>query len=113
MMRILLREVWPPRLVGDFAPALLSPLTSVISDRVNRKRVMITCELAAGRTARRDRVDAAAAVIAACLGGTAGDVRADLPACGTAGDPRAATNSKSSTNSSPTVPGYVSPRPAE
>jgi MFS family permease len=35
-------------LVGDFAPALLSPLTGVISDRFNRKHVMIGCELAQG-----------------------------------------------------------------
>lgn len=35
-------------LVGDFAPALLSPLTGVVSDRFNRKHVMIGCELAQG-----------------------------------------------------------------
>lgn len=35
-------------LVGDFAPALLSPLTGALSDRVNRKHLMITCELAQG-----------------------------------------------------------------
>jgi MFS family permease len=35
-------------LIGDFAPALLSPLTGVVSDRVNRKHVMIACELAQG-----------------------------------------------------------------
>jgi MFS family permease len=33
-------------LVGDFAPALLSPLTGAISDRLNRRHVMIACELA-------------------------------------------------------------------
>ncbi|WP_455358711.1 MFS transporter [Streptomyces sp. SYSU K21746] len=32
-------------LVGDFAPALLGPLTGVITDRFDHKRVMITCEL--------------------------------------------------------------------
>jgi MFS family permease len=35
-------------LAGDFAPALLSPLTGAISDRFNLKRVMITCELLQG-----------------------------------------------------------------
>ena len=33
-------------LVGDFAPALLGPLTGTISDRFDRKRVMVGCELA-------------------------------------------------------------------
>ncbi|MGH3936986.1 MAG: MFS transporter [Pseudonocardiaceae bacterium] len=33
-------------LVGDFAPALLGPLTGTISDRFDLKRVMISCELA-------------------------------------------------------------------
>ncbi|MEJ3652491.1 MFS transporter [Actinomycetes bacterium KLBMP 9759] len=32
-------------LVGDFAPALLSPISGAISDRFDRRRVMITCEL--------------------------------------------------------------------
>lgn len=35
-------------LVGDFAPALFSPLTGAISDRFDRKQVMIVCELAQG-----------------------------------------------------------------
>lgn len=35
-------------LAGDFAPALLSPLTGAISDRFNLKRVMISCELLQG-----------------------------------------------------------------
>lgn len=35
-------------LVGDFAPSLLSPLTGVISDRFDRRTVMIACELAQG-----------------------------------------------------------------
>ncbi|HEV2783776.1 MAG TPA: MFS transporter [Actinophytocola sp.] len=35
-------------LVGDFAPALVSPLTGAIGDRFNRKHVMIVCELAQG-----------------------------------------------------------------
>jgi MFS family permease len=35
-------------LVGDFAPALFSPLTGAISDRFNRKHVLIGCELAQG-----------------------------------------------------------------
>ncbi|MCP2244890.1 MFS transporter [Lentzea aerocolonigenes] len=35
-------------LVGDFAPSLLSPLTGVISDRFDRRTVMISCELAQG-----------------------------------------------------------------
>jgi MFS family permease len=33
-------------LVGDFAPSLLAPLTGGISDRFDRRRVMIGCELA-------------------------------------------------------------------
>ncbi len=33
-------------LAGDFAPALLGPLTSTISDRFDLKRVMVGCELA-------------------------------------------------------------------
>jgi MFS family permease len=32
-------------LVGDFAPALLGPLTGTISDRFDLKRVMVNCEL--------------------------------------------------------------------
>jgi MFS family permease len=35
-------------LVGDFAPSLLSPLSGAISDRFDRKRVMIVCELVQG-----------------------------------------------------------------
>ncbi|MEV6715929.1 MFS transporter [Lentzea sp. NPDC051208] len=35
-------------LVGDFAPSLLSPLTGVISDRFDRRTVMIVCEVAQG-----------------------------------------------------------------
>ncbi len=35
-------------LVGDFAPALLGPLTGTISDRFDLKRVMISCEVAQG-----------------------------------------------------------------
>jgi MFS family permease len=33
-------------LVGDFAPALLGPLTGVVSDRFPLRRVMVACELA-------------------------------------------------------------------
>lgn len=33
-------------LVGDFAPALLSPLTGVVGDRFDRRTVMIACEVA-------------------------------------------------------------------
>jgi MFS family permease len=33
-------------LAGDFAPALLGPLTGTVSDRVDLKRVMVSCELA-------------------------------------------------------------------
>jgi MFS family permease len=33
-------------LVGDFAPALVSPLTGTVSDRFDLKRVMVGCELA-------------------------------------------------------------------
>ncbi|UGT42757.1 MFS transporter [Nocardia yamanashiensis] len=33
-------------LVGDFAPALLGPLTGALSDRFDRRRVMVSCELA-------------------------------------------------------------------
>lgn len=32
-------------LAGDFAPALLGPLTGTISDRFDLKRVMVACEL--------------------------------------------------------------------
>jgi MFS family permease len=32
-------------LVGDFAPSLLAPLTGVISDRFDLRRVMLACEL--------------------------------------------------------------------
>ena len=32
-------------LAGDFVPSLLSPITGAISDRFDRRRVMITCEL--------------------------------------------------------------------
>lgn len=35
-------------LVGDFAPALLSPLSGAISDRFDRRRVMIVSELVQG-----------------------------------------------------------------
>jgi MFS family permease len=35
-------------LAGDFAPALLSPVTGAVADRFNRKHVMITGELAQG-----------------------------------------------------------------
>jgi MFS family permease len=35
-------------LVGDFGPALLSPVTGAIADRFDRKRVMIACELVQG-----------------------------------------------------------------
>ncbi len=35
-------------LAGDLAPALLSPITGAISDRFNRKRVMVACELLQG-----------------------------------------------------------------
>lgn len=35
-------------LVGDFAPSLFSPITGAISDRFDRKRVMLVCELAQG-----------------------------------------------------------------
>jgi MFS family permease len=35
-------------LVGDFAPALLSPFTGVIGDRFGLKRVMIACDLVQG-----------------------------------------------------------------
>ena len=35
-------------LVGDFAPTVLSPFTGALSDRLDRKRLMITSELAQG-----------------------------------------------------------------
>ncbi|TDE07411.1 MFS transporter [Jiangella asiatica] len=35
-------------LVGDLAPALLSPFTGALSDRFDRKRVMIACEVLQG-----------------------------------------------------------------
>jgi MFS family permease len=37
-------------LVGDFAPTLLSPFSGALSDRLDRRRLMITCELAQGAT---------------------------------------------------------------
>lgn len=38
-------------LVGDFAPALLGPLTGTISDRFDLKRVLVGCEVAQGALA--------------------------------------------------------------
>jgi MFS family permease len=35
-------------LVGDFVPSLLSPLSGAISDRFDRKRVMVVCEFVQG-----------------------------------------------------------------
>ena len=35
-------------LVGDFAPTLLSPITGALSDRVDRTRLMVGCEVAQG-----------------------------------------------------------------
>jgi MFS family permease len=35
-------------LVGDFVPSLLSPLSGALSDRFDRRRVMIVCELVQG-----------------------------------------------------------------
>ncbi|WP_280356245.1 MFS transporter [Nocardia otitidiscaviarum] len=35
-------------LVGDFVPSLLSPLTGALSDRFDRRRLMIGCEVAQG-----------------------------------------------------------------
>ena len=35
-------------LAGDFAPALLGPLTGTVADRLDRRRVMIACELVQG-----------------------------------------------------------------
>lgn len=35
-------------IVGDFAPALLGPLTGTFSDRFDLKRVMVACDLAQG-----------------------------------------------------------------
>jgi len=35
-------------LAGDFAPALLGPLTGTVADRLDRRRVMVTCELVQG-----------------------------------------------------------------
>ncbi len=35
-------------LVGDFAPALLGPLAGTLADRLDRKRVMVSCELVQG-----------------------------------------------------------------
>ncbi len=32
-------------LCGDFAPALLAPLIGVLADRVELKRLMLTCEI--------------------------------------------------------------------
>jgi MFS family permease len=32
-------------LAGDFAPALLGPLTGTVADRLDRRRVMVGCEL--------------------------------------------------------------------
>jgi MFS family permease len=47
-------------LVGDFAPALLSPLAGAVGDRFDRRRVMVACELVQGGTL----VAMAAAVVA-------------------------------------------------
>jgi MFS family permease len=35
-------------LAGDFVPSLVAPLTGAVSDRFDRKRVMITCEVVQG-----------------------------------------------------------------
>lgn len=35
-------------LVGDFAPALLGPLTGALADRFDRRRLMVVCELVQG-----------------------------------------------------------------
>jgi MFS family permease len=35
-------------LAGDFAPALLGPLTGTVADRLDRRRVMLACELVQG-----------------------------------------------------------------
>ena len=35
-------------LAGDFAPALLGPLTGTVADRIDRRRVMVGCELVQG-----------------------------------------------------------------
>ena len=35
-------------LVGDFAPALLGPLAGTVADRLDRRRVMVGCELVQG-----------------------------------------------------------------
>jgi MFS family permease len=35
-------------LAGDFAPALLGPLTGTVADRLDRRRVMVGCELLRG-----------------------------------------------------------------
>jgi MFS family permease len=35
-------------LAGDFAPALLGPLTGTVADRLDRRRVMVGCELVQG-----------------------------------------------------------------
>jgi MFS family permease len=39
-------------LVGDFAPALLVPLTGTVSDRFALKRIMLGCEAAQARWSR-------------------------------------------------------------
>src|SRR5215218_10511510 len=35
-------------LAGDFAPALLGPLAGTVADRLDRRRVMVGCELVQG-----------------------------------------------------------------
>ncbi|HET7516397.1 MAG TPA: MFS transporter, partial [Actinomycetes bacterium] len=35
-------------LAGDFAPALLGPLTGTVADRLDRRRLMVACELVQG-----------------------------------------------------------------
>ena len=92
-------------LAGDFVPALLSPLSGAVSDRFDRRRVMIVCELVQAALLVPDRAQPAAAATAARAGGRPGDHRAGVPA-GLAG--RGAGAGPGRVNWSPRTPRWVS-----
>ena len=67
-------------LAGDFAPALLSPLTGAISDRFDRRRVMIACELLQALLLVAIALALPPLPLLLVLVGRAGDHRAGVPA---------------------------------